>query len=74
MTVPTPDTDQVIAGLAIALPNWSAAVAENCWVAPLARLTVAGVTRRLVKVWLTVTLTLLVTDRPPASVMVTWKE
>ena len=45
----------------------------NCCVAPLASVTVAGDMVRLVSVWLTVTVTLLVVDSPSASVMVTVK-
>ena len=66
--------DQVVARAgAIALPNWSMPLAVNCCVAWLASAGAAGVTVMLVSVWFTVTLTLLVVDSPPASVIVTWK-
>src|SRR5258708_15411726 len=73
LTVP-PLADQVKAGgLARALPNWSVALAVNCWTPPAATLACVGLTATLVRVWLTVTLTLLVVLRPPWSVMVTRK-
>src|SRR5205085_2543928 len=63
LTVPMPPlaTVQVHAGCVLmALPNWSLAVAVNCWLPPLATEAVPGVTLTLVSVWLTVTVTLLV--------------
>jgi len=57
----------------IALPNWSSALAVNCCVAPLASVTLVGEMLRLVRVWTTFTVTLLVADRPIAFVTVTVK-
>ena len=48
-------------------------LAVNCCVAWLASAGTAGVTVMLVSVWFTVTVTLLVVDSPPSSVIVTWK-
>src|SRR4029077_5089890 len=60
--------DQVIAGCVLkVLPNWSRALAANCCVAPLGSVTLTGLTLMPVSVWLTVTLTLLVAVKPPAS-------
>src|SRR5258708_39807678 len=73
LTVP-PLADQVkTGGLAMALPNWSVALAVNCWTPPAVTLACVGLTATLVRVWLTVTLTLLVVLRPFGSLMVTWK-
>src|SRR5262249_27618973 len=65
--------DQVNGGcVARALPNWSLLVAANCCVAPSTTVALAGLTTTVVRVALTVTLTLLAADRPLASLMVTW--
>ena len=74
MMLPTPpvSTDQVTAAV-MACPNSSLPMAVNNWLAPSARLTLAGVTAMLVNVWLTVTATLLVVLRPPRSLIVTVK-
>ena len=62
LTVPPPDTDQVKAGwVASAVANWSRAVAVNCCVAEVLTVALAGVTSTLDRVWLTTTVTLLVT-------------
>ena len=46
---------QVQAGCVLMpLPNWSVAVAENCWELPSRTVAVAGVSVILVTVWLTV--------------------
>ena len=69
--VPPPVVAQVKLGDVIDWPNWSAEVAENCCV-PLVRIDEdGGVTEMEVSVWLTVTLTGLVADRPPVSWIVT---
>ena len=60
--------------VARAAPNWSSATAVNCCTAPACRLADVGATTMDVSVWSTVTLTLLVAVKPPASVIVTWKE
>ena len=52
------------------LPNWSRATAVNVWVEKRSMFPVAGLTTMLVNVELTVTVTLLATDSPPASVIV----
>ena len=75
LIVPTPPlVAQVNAGL-IATPNWSFAVAVNCWVCPALKLTDDGLSVIVVSVWLTVTLTLLVAVSPgvPESVIVAVK-
>ena len=77
--VSTPDEEirplvvvQVTAGMVVmAAPNWSVPPAVNCCVAPILTDTFAGLTLILVSVWLTVTVTLLVTVRLPGSLMVT---
>jgi hypothetical protein len=46
-------------------------LAASCWVWPPPIVAVVGLTARLVSVWLTVTLTLLVTLWPPKSAIVT---
>jgi len=72
--IPPPARDQVQAGCVLrALPNWSLALAANCWVPPLATVALPGVTATLVRVWLTVTLMLLVTVRPAVSLIVARK-
>ena len=74
LTEPRPVEVQVKVGwVAIGLPNWSRATALNCCVPPSATLTGVGVTTIEVSVWLTVTLTELVTLSPSGSVMVTCK-
>ena len=73
-TEPMPEARlQVKAGwLASELPNWSSAVAVNCWVWYSLSVALAGVTLMVVSVGLTVTFTLLVVDWVP-SLMVTRK-
>jgi hypothetical protein len=69
--VPPPVADHVNVGwTASALPNWSIAVAVNCWLAPAVTVATAGVTTTPVRVWATVTFTADETVRPPASVIV----
>ena len=46
------------------VPNWSRAVAVNCWVAPVLTVALAGETTMLVNVWLTFTVTELVAVKP----------
>ena len=61
MLPPPLATLQVKVGwVARALPNWSFAVALNCWVTLIPMLAEAGDTVIEVSVWLTETLTLLV--------------
>ena len=55
-------------GLAIALPNWSMAVAVHCTcpaAAELCRVVLAGLTASDAAAWSTVTLTVLVAASPP---------
>ena len=59
--------------LANTTPNWSSPVAVNCCVAPWTTETGDGVTVMLLRTDLTVTVTLLVVNSPPESVIVTWK-
>ena len=51
-------------------PNWSSAKAPYCCVPPTTTDALPGVTVMLVSVWLTVTVTLLLTERPAPLVMV----
>src|SRR5436190_2180258 len=75
LTVPPPLTVQGNAGcVASALPNWSFAVAVNCCVAPPETVALEGATAMVICVWFTVTLVLLITVKPPESVIVAWKE
>src|SRR5262245_3399696 len=70
--VPRPVSVQVKTGCVFnAAANWSRAVAENCNCFRTPTVAVPGLTTIEVSVWLTVTLTLLVTLRPAASVIVT---
>ena len=55
------------------LPNWSSPVALNCCVPPVRIKGTLGVTRRPVSVWFTLTMTLLVVESPPLSVITTVK-
>jgi hypothetical protein len=65
-----PLIDQDIAGwLVIAWPNWSRAVAANCWVALCATVALVGAMAILVSVWFTVTLTLLVVVALPSEIV-----
>jgi hypothetical protein len=57
----------------IGAPNWSAPLAANCRVPCEATVAVAGEIPIAVSVWFTVTFTLLVLVKPPASVIVTVK-
>src|SRR5512143_674528 len=62
LMVPPPFTLQTKGGWVDMLAaNWSRAVAVSCWVAEGATVAVAGASTMLVKVWLTVTVTVLVT-------------
>jgi hypothetical protein len=70
--VPPPFTAHVNATEAIALPNWSAAVAVNCCVPFVATVAVAGVTVTFVRLWLTVTATLLLALDPELSISAAW--
>jgi hypothetical protein len=73
LIVPPPVTVHANPGwVANAVPNWSLALAVNCWVAPLPTLALAGDTAMLVAVWVTVILTLLVTVPFAWSLIVTW--
>jgi hypothetical protein len=74
LSVPTPLIDHENVGwLVMAKPNWSSSVPENCWVAPLARVTLPGEAETLVAVWSTVTVVELVTLRLFGPVTVTMK-
>jgi hypothetical protein len=69
-TLPTPDNIQVTAGWLIALPNLSVTVAVNCSVAPSTTIAVDGVNSRDFGVcWIVTVAVVLVTLRPPWSVM-----
>ena len=71
--VPEPAVHVKLGCAAKVLPNWSRATAVNLCVEKRSTLTVAGLTAMLVHVELTVTVTLLVTDSPPESVIVAVK-
>jgi hypothetical protein len=71
--VPTVVVQVKLGCVANALPNWSLPVAVNCCVAGGVTVDFAGLTAMVVRVWATGTLTLLATDRPPESVIVTVK-
>jgi hypothetical protein len=62
-----------VGGGAKGLPNWSLDTALNCLIPPTPTLAVVGLTTMPVRIWFTVTLTWLVTDRPPGSAMLTVK-
>ena len=65
---------QVSAGCGlIVLPNWSTAVAVNCCCPEVGRVDAPGERVIDVTVEFTTTVTLLVTVKPPVSVIVTWK-
>src|SRR5260370_13141885 len=68
LTLPEPPAiDQVQAGwVLIAWPNWSSAVAVNCWLVPSCTLAVAGRPTTPARVLFTVTLALLDAAHPPA--------
>src|SRR5208337_429468 len=69
--VPTVVVQVKLGWVASTLPNWSLAVAANCWVPPTLTVTDAGLTAMLVSDWFTTTFTLLVVVNPAASAMVT---
>ena len=71
--VPTVVVQAKLGCVANALPNWSLPMAVNCCVAGGVTVAFAGLTAMVVRVWATGTLTLLATDRPPESVIVTVK-
>ena len=75
LTVPAPDAiDQVKLGWTVSVtPNWSCAEALNCWLCAEARAPAGvGETVTVEAVWLTVTITLEVVDRPARLVTVAW--
>src|SRR5450759_5360865 len=74
LMVPPPLTLHANEGwVAKVAPNWSRAVALNCWAAEMLTVALAGETAMLAIVGLTTTVTALVTVWLAWSLMATWK-